>query len=460
MLKLSVSKSRRKCRLKPMDRTISHFVHALRNAEIDISPAETIDACAVTAQVGMSNPALLRNALCLVLAKNVQDKEKFHTCFDRFFTHEVLQRPRWTLLPSFDRNQLKKVVADDEDLSSLVRLLVDDDQTGLLNHLRGVLMATEPPRLESLRQKSPWILTMEKEAGISRLKETVADVENPLLRDGLRYMVQYLSEQVRHLVDSHFEMRSSRPPRQQVIDAAIAGSLAQISKAYEAQVIAALESFASRLRKRYRKHKRMRRRVMIDTGRTIRANVPRDGNLSELVFRSKPLRDGSLFLLCDVSGSVAQISRFTLLMTYQLKELLPRVRTFVFSSDLGEITEIMSAYRSSEAIERALFEWGNGSTDYGRALCRFRELAGRDLNHRSTVMILGDARSNFYPPRVDVLREISSRACRVIWLNPETRSSWSEGDSAMLAYAPFCAEIHRLNSLQDLRDLGNKLLTR
>jgi uncharacterized protein with von Willebrand factor type A (vWA) domain len=141
-----------------------------------------------------------------------------------------------------------------------------------------------------------------------------------------------------------------------------------------------------------------------------------------------------------------------------LTDVLPNVRSFAFSNRLGEVTETFNRQTSGPAIEEALFDWGKGTTDYGRALLDFRELAHDKLNSRSTVVILGDARSNFFDPRADVLKEIANRSKQVFWLNPEPREGWGEGDSEMNRYAPFCLRVHRLASLRDLERFADSLL--
>jgi uncharacterized protein with von Willebrand factor type A (vWA) domain len=163
-------------------------------------------------------------------------------------------------------------------------------------------------------------------------------------------------------------------------------------------------------------------------------------------------------VLCDVSGSVRAYARFLLLFLYGLGDVLPRVRGFVFSSQLAEITELFGQNRPEVAIELALKQWGYGSTDYGVALRGLLESTGRELDSGATVVILGDGRNNRGDPAMDALREIGQRARRVVWLNPESVSSWGTGDSEMLRYRSCVSEARTVRTLAQLERFADELL--
>jgi hypothetical protein len=156
---------------------------------------------------------------------------------------------------------------------------------------------------------------------------------------------------------------------------------------------------------------------------------------------------------------VASIARFLLLFLHGLTDVLPHVRAFAFSSRLGEITEQFRRKEPERAIEEALFDWGKGTTDYGRALVDFRDLVHQDLDHRSTVIFLGDARGNYFEPRVDVLRQVSARVKQVFWLNPEGRDRWGDGDSDMRRFAACCLRVDVCRNLRDIERFADRLVT-
>jgi uncharacterized protein with von Willebrand factor type A (vWA) domain len=161
--------------------------------------------------------------------------------------------------------------------------------------------------------------------------------------------------------------------------------------------------------------------------------------------------------VCDVSGSVAQVSRFLLLFLYSMSEVLPKVRSFAFSTQLGEVTDWFQSKPAEEALALTMKTWGMGSTDYGGSLTELERLTEADLDHRTTVIILGDARSNYGDPGAQALRRIHERVKRVIWLNPEPRSFWNIGDSAMQKLAASCDRVETCRTLLQLERIVNEI---
>jgi uncharacterized protein len=268
----------------------------------------------------------------------------------------------------------------------------------------------------------------------------------------------YLTEEIHRYVDTQYRIRVDASGRRALIDAALDAQLNQIPPDYHREIEARVRVLADRLR-RGRKRRKRGQRGALDIKRTLRANIAYDEALFKLRWRSQRRTEATVFAICDVSSSVARISRFLLLLLYELSDLLPNVRTFAFSNRLGEISAAFRNESVERAIEEALFDWGKGTTDYGHAWLDFRDLALADVDHKSTVIVLGDARNNFFDPHVERFRDIARRASRVIWLNPEPRENWGAGDSEMSRYAPYCFRTWRLGSLADLTRIAESLVS-
>jgi hypothetical protein len=275
----------------------------------------------------------------------------------------------------------------------------------------------------------------------------------------LRYLRQYAHEQVRSYVEQQYQLVVDATGKRAIIDAALKGNLDQMPPGYYAEVDRVVRKLADRLSQSHRRRRRRADRGRLDLKRTLRDNIAYDGMLFRLHWRQKRLEKSTVFVVCDLSSSVSRIARFLLMFLYELADVLPTLRTFAFSNRCGEISELFRRQDSGRAVEEALFSWGKGTTDYGQALFDFREAAGRDLDHRSIVIFLGDARGNYYEPRVDVMRAISQRVKQVFWLNPETPDRWGDGDSLMRHYAPFCLRVDTCIRLQDIERFADRLLT-
>ena len=165
-----------------------------------------------------------------------------------------------------------------------------------------------------------------------------------------------------------------------------------------------------------------------------------------------------MIALCDVSGSVANVARFFLMFLYSLSEVLPNIRSFAFSNQAGEVTDLFDAKDIEDAAAETLILHGGGSTDYGKSLCDLEGFIENDIDRKTTLIILGDGRSNFGDPRTDILKSLHEKSKRIIFLNPEPKTLWGTGDSEMNRYAPYCHKAKACSSLSDLEKVVEDLL--
>ncbi|MCG8547891.1 MAG: VWA domain-containing protein, partial [Alphaproteobacteria bacterium] len=162
--------------------------------------------------------------------------------------------------------------------------------------------------------------------------------------------------------------------------------------------------------------------------------------------------------ICDVSQSVAAAARFLLLFLYSLNEVIASLRAFAFSSHLVEVSETLERETVEKAIPDILETIGFRPTDYGRALADFDDGFMDAVDRKTTVIILGDGRSNNTDPRIDLMRRLHDRSKAVIWLNPEPENFWGSGDSEMLRYRTFCHIAKTCSTVQDLERIIDDVL--
>ena len=215
---------------------------------------------------------------------------------------------------------------------------------------------------------------------------------------------------------------------------------------------------ARRLVSEHSRRRKVFRRGQLHVPRTLRRNMKYDDAVFDLQWKSVKVDRPKVFAVCDVSGSVAAYARFMLMFLYSLEEVLPKVRSFAFSSDLGEVSDLFARNTIDDGIAIARKQYGGGSTDYGQAFADFRRLCLEDIDKRATIIILGDARNNYGDARTDVLKELYDRSKRVIWLNPEPRTMWNTGDSEMRHYAPYCHQVDECSTLAHLERIVGRLL--
>lgn len=441
-----------------MEQTLAKFVHALRNADVVVTPTETLDAMAVMQQVGVHHRQLLKDALCMTLAKTVADKRRFDACFEQFFAQFAFaEPPKKTLLRTFEHAALIEQFEDSPAIAAVVEAVLANQRTALAHQVQQLGERAGVAAMRSLRDKPRVAEEIGRLVGVAQMA-AVRDRASGDLATGAEYVRRYVTTQIKQYVDRQYELIADASGRRTVLKAALAGNLAQISKQYEAEIDQAVDAFAEQLRSRYRKKQKRKRRGALDIRHMIRRNVAYDGHFFELAWRGRHQQDATVYLLCDVSGSVARLARFLLVLLHKLQDVLPEVRSFAFSNRLGEVTDNFKQHNPGLAAEEVIFQWGNANTDYGQAWLDFRALVGTQLNRRDTLIVLGDARSNYYEAHLGVLRELSNRAGKVIWLNPEPREYWGEGDSEMPSFAPFCLHVDRLASLNDLKRVTQRLV--
>jgi uncharacterized protein with von Willebrand factor type A (vWA) domain len=173
-------------------------------------------------------------------------------------------------------------------------------------------------------------------------------------------------------------------------------------------------------------------------------------------FRRRRPGKPELVLLCDVSGSVATFARFTMQLVHAIASQFSRVRTFAFIDGIDEVTRYLGP--GSDFVEamarigaQAEIVWLDGHSDYGHAFGAFRHRFMADaVSPRTTVVVTGDARSNYHEPGAEALQELSQRARALFWLNPEPRRYWDTGDSVMSIYGRWCDEVVEVRNLRQL----------
>lgn len=480
-----------------MDRTLTKFVAALRNADLAVSPAETLEAATALDLIGLTDRDLLRDSLSIILAKSPEEKAAFDTCFARFFSAhraddaELQQfKESWAALAEQDespgqdeagdspmssggeftdepakrqRKNTKRRRSPTGDLSRLAQILLSGDPAEISMLLKAASKAVHLDAIKTLRERKLIERRMLLHMGIEQLNEEIAGLERQHGKSReqaqlLSYARQYLEEQVRQYVEQQYLLLVDASGKQFLVDAVADTHLANIQPHYFDQLNEVVRKLASQLARRHAKRQKHVNRGQLDIRRTMRRNVAYDGAMYDLRWRLIKREKPRVFVLCDVSGSVRTVSRFLLTFLYSLTEVIGEVRAFAFSSHLGEVTDYFRENSLKDAIEMSLDDYGKGSTDYGKALRTFYRDYKRDLDFKSTVLILGDGRNNYFDANVDVLKDIRRSAKQLVWLNPEPRSEWRTGDSVMSEYAPVCHFVGECNSLKDLERMVSRTL--
>jgi hypothetical protein len=430
------------------------FLRALRAVDVRVSPAEAIDAHRAATLTGYGDRALFRDALCATLAKTADETERFERCFDTFFGRDAL---------SDFAGEASGAPAPSEvaEASPLAAMLLENDAAGLAQAMEAAAERAGAADIRLSSQRRLLTRRLLDEMGLRGLETLIAQRReggDGELADRLGQRRAALFEEAKRYVERQHELYASESGRKLRDDVLAKARLTQLDPREMAAMHALVRRMAHRLATRYSRRQRRARRGQLDIRRTLRKAMPHEGIPFDLVWKSRAIDRPKIAALCDVSGSVVNVSQFLLLFLFCLNEVVEKLDAFAFSNRLIRVGDILDAEVAETAIARVIKAIGMRPTDYGQSLEDFAELQLSRIDRHTTVIILGDGRTNYVDPRIDIMRAINERARAVVWLNPEPETFWSRGDSEMDRYRRFCHVAKPCNSLEGLERIIDDVL--
>ncbi|MGA2733177.1 MAG: VWA domain-containing protein [Syntrophobacteraceae bacterium] len=444
-----------------MEEVLEEFVLALRSSGVLISVAECIDAMRAVDLVGYADRQLLREALSGVLAKSSDEKQVFTITFERFFSSEGFPDPCQGIEDTSIRVDLR---ASD---STLTRLLVSGTPADLVMSVREGARAVDVATIGFFFQ-GPYIRRILHQMGLEGLNH---DIEMAHGEDGAasqrRAMILELArsrliENVKSFAGRQYTLFAGSSTEGAIEKYLRNARLSELEERDLKRIYAIIQKMLKHLNALYARRRKTSKRGQLDFKRTFRANIAFDGLMFDRMWKAKKIDRPDIIVLCDVSRSVRAVVRFLLLFLYGLNQTLVKIRSFVFCSNLVEVSDIFDRCLVEEALARILTgaETGllMGRTDYGEVFREFGEKWLDTVTSKTTVIILGDGRNNYGDPQTEILKAIYRRCRRLIWLNPESRPLWGAGDSEMNRYLPFCHLAKECNTVRHLERVVHALL--
>lgn len=438
----------------------------LRAGGADVALSELLDAAEALRHIDLANRDELRIALRCVLVKYPHHEERFAVAFDRCFP------ARWARAgPPAGEGRPEPTADHPADVASdllgdRIRGAVDGTTDDELRVLAEEAVERHAGFEEGLRTERYHVYRVLRAVDLARLlhdavrraRERGDDVARDELAARIEALRRLITEQVRARLPDQ-----GVPPAPGTVPPAFDVEIARATAAQLDEMRAAVRPLVRRLAARLRRRRQSLRSGRVDMRRTARRSVATGGVPFDVAYRRPRAHKPELFSLCDVSGSVADFAGFTLTLVSALADELADTRSFAFIDAIDEISQLVA--ESTHAIEPwQLLQHGrvigaDGHSDYGAVLKAFWERYGRTgLTDRSTVVITGDARSNYRPDGAEVLAAIARRARAVYWLNPEPRAEWYTTDSVLEAYAPHCDGIFEVRTLRQLIEAVESIL--
>jgi uncharacterized protein with von Willebrand factor type A (vWA) domain len=458
-----------------VDREVGFF-HALRDAGLNISLAEVLDATRALGAIDLLDREGLRAAYAATVLKRPAHRTTFDTLFDLWFPAVIgdpgARAEEGTGEP--EEGDGEGEPPDAQLMRNLLRdLLLEGDEDRLRRFAREAVQslgrADSQPGRQSwfsyrvLRQLSPETLMA------SLLEALLAGQD----RGGLAERVarQTLGERIRQfqeMIEAEVRRRLAEDRGVEQISRTAVQPLAEqvdflrASRNDMAELRRQVFPLARRLATRLTARRRLGRSGRLDFRRTVRASLGTGGVPIVTHHRPHKPHKPELVVLCDVSGSVAGFAHFTLMLAYALREQFTKVRAFAFIDTCDEVTRFFTPGGDvADALARMSAEaqlvWFDGHSDYGHSIEKFAENYPDAVGPRTSLLILGDGRNNYRATGHQTLRSLVQRSRHAYWLNPEPRAYWGSGDSATNVYGDVLEMVEVRNAVQ-LEDFVQRLL--
>jgi uncharacterized protein len=420
------------------------FCEELRSEGVAVGTSEILDAFAALEQVPWSSRDDFREALAATIAKSQEDRRLFELLFDRFFFRAAEAKAVERGVGEGEARHEGGERLDIDELREQIRQAIVEGNDGEMRDLARLAIAAFGRQGEGSGVVGVDVQRIRRTLGLSAGTQPQSGATDggadlaPIDREQLNRFERHLRRELeRDLIERTETLPPSRP-------------LAELDRALPTsptQDLAAVHRAVSQMKRRLatlgHEQRGRRRGQAVDVRRTMRASLETGGVPLRLRYRPKRPRRPEIYVLCDVSTSVTSASVFFLSVLHALHDSFRKLRSFVFIERISEVTDVFEHERDFRTIAQRISSEGgvadvSGYTDYGRVWLEFLGEISDDLDPRSTVIVLGDARTNGREPHAEVFAQVAERAGRLFWLNPEPRLYWNYGDSVMAAYERHC----------------------
>jgi uncharacterized protein with von Willebrand factor type A (vWA) domain len=434
------------------------FIEVLKDADVSISVDEVLSLFQSITEIPLDEKDIFKQTLKTTLIKDYTDIPVFEKCFEEYFTG----REKF-----FDRINLQELAGIDSLLTPEKIREVSEILENFLNSLDDSIL-TEESENNILRMLLDELENSGSGGGsglnIFKTSGEIAGSYYSKSQDDETQLSSDESEELLNLIRNMLRLKISKRNVGKELknreDFLLNKFIYQLTPEEIREMRELINRFGQKLKNRISLRKKRVKRGGLDIKKTFRTNLQYGGVPFRLFFKNKKIDRPQLVVLCDVSRSVNQYSRFMLLLAYTLQSLFSKVRSFAFISNMVEITNLFMEMDPERAInsmfEDSNFTYGWGS-NYGRSFDMFMENHSDSLNKKTSVLVLGDARNNDNDPGLESFRKISEKTKNLFWLNPDKKHLWDWNDSIASLYKKYCAEMKEVNNFIDLTEFIDKL---
>ncbi len=463
-----------------MQKKVIAFTNLLRKSGIRVSVAEAIDAFNALDELSLDDREIFCDALRTAMVKRGDDIPAYDELFELFWSgyydnlRQAFDQMEGDLGGmGIDLDQLLKQLAEmmkgmdgDFDLSELAKALLTQDLSQLENMIRQAAEEAGTGRIENMLQVGFFSRRTAEQLGLEGASQQLenlvermramgmGDAQIQQMQELMRKLMETMRRAVRNFTERELQQQNHNYMEKFRREMLTEKSFYHLTEDEIMRMREVVTRLAQRIKNILSVRKKRQKRGKLDLHQTLRRNMARGGIPFEVIYKTRRKDRPKLVILCDVSSSVANVSRFMLQFMYSLQEAFTKIRCYVFVAELGEVTQVFQDKDISGAIEKAL-DGGDvinvyTRSNFGYAFHEFWKNHLATVDKKTTVMILGDARNNYNDAKAWCIRDIQNKAKNVVWLNPESPSAWGFGDSVMDRYMPYCDIVEECRNLRQL----------
>ena len=440
------------------------FINVLQDAGIRVSTVEVLDMFDALRYVDFSVRASFKQILSTTLVKDYTDLPVFEKCFIEFFEKRINEKgfdPDIFLQDTLALESLKdRYGLSDSDIEALEKAIdmiideISEDHGDLSLRDMAKLILENPVLSSSSGAIGNLIFNTRSKFALPGGGQNEPDAANE--EEDMEFLQAMIGQRIRRrILEKNTGEKIFR--RDEYL---LSKPIYQITQAEMGEMRELIKRLGQKLKNRISLRKKLVKHGHIDIKKTLRKNLQYGGTPFRIFFKDRRIDRPQLVVLCDISSSVSQYSRFMLLLTYTLQSLFSKVRTFAFISNMVEITPLFMEMNPERALNSIFsdtdFTYGWGS-NYGNSFNQFLQEYSDSLTGKTTVLVLGDARNNSNDPGLDSFVRIKEKSRNLFWLNPDRRHLWDWSDSIATLYMPYCREMREVKNFHDLSDFIDQL---
>jgi uncharacterized protein with von Willebrand factor type A (vWA) domain len=471
-----------------MQKKIIEFTNLLRKSGIRVSVAEGIDAFNALDELSLDDRDIFQDALRAALVKRADEIPTYNELFQLFWSgfYDNLKGAFGDMEGDLGEmgidleqllSQLAEMMKDmdgDMDLGELAQALLTQDLSELENMIRAAAEDAGTGRIENMLQVGFFSRRTTEQLGLEGAQQDLEGLAERMramgmgeegiaqMQELIRKLMETMRKTVRNFTERELQQQNHNYMEKFRREMLTEKSFYHLTEDEIQKMREVVTRLAQRIKNILSIRKKRLKRGKLDLHQTLRRNMARGGIPFEVIFKTRRKERPKLVIMCDVSSSVANVSRFMLQFMYSLQEAFTKIRCYVFVAELGEVTDVFNDKDVNSAVEKAL-DGGDvinvyTRSNFGYAFHEFWKNHLSAIDNKTTVIILGDARNNYNDAMAWCIRDIQNKAKSLVWLNPESPSAWGFGDSVMDKYMPYCDIVEECRNLRQLSKVVDQII--